>query len=146
MRATVECKKGSTVRYEYKDGVVTQSFVVKKPYIESYGYVEDTLQADGDALDCYIIGKGLDVGDSVDVVAVAAIICFDEGQRDDKYICIARGSRVSSWRLKHTIKKLVRAIRKYKKGAVVVGVKNSGSWMHYELTKYRKYKKIFIGG
>lgn len=146
MRAIVECIKGSKIRNEVMPSGYIQSFDIKKPWVESYGYIKGTLQADGDALDCYILGKDLAVGDEVDVAAVAAIVCIDNGCRDDKFICIKSGYKTSAKRIDRTIKKLVRIIRKYKKGTIVVGVRRTAGWMYYELLKCRTYKKLFSKG
>lgn len=147
MIAVVECVKGSNQRNEFIDGKMSYMFDVKKPWIENYGFLEDTLQADGDALDCYIVGKKhYEVGERVVVGAVASIICFDEGKRDDKMIVIDISCKVSWRRVNRLLKRLVHTIRKYKKGTVVLGVRKSPDWLYYELLKCHEYKELFSKG
>lgn len=146
MKAFVECTKGSKLRTEVVKGGYMTSFEIDKPWVANYGFIEDTLQADGDALDCYILGKPLEMLKDVDVAVVASIICFDNGVRDDKFICIPVGSKMSDRAITRTINKLVKTLRKTKPGMIVIGVRTSYSWLYYELVKYRSLYRLFNKG
>ncbi len=147
MIAVIECVKGGRQRYEFINGEMTYMFDVKKPWVENYGFIEDTLQVDGDALDCYIISdRKYEVGSKVSVGAVASIVCFDEGKRDDKMVCIDVACKISRRRIDRLLKRLVHTIRKYKRGTVVLGVRRSPDWLYFELLKCHEYKKLFSKG
>lgn len=144
MKAFIECAKGSKQRYEMVDGELKYQFEVKKPFLAAYGYLEKTRQQDGDALDCYVLGKNLEAGKSYDVLALCSIVCYDCGKRDDKLICITRDYDISAFRLDRLVKRLVRTIRKFKKGTVVFGT-ISGKRLYYEMLKCKVFDELFRG-
>lgn len=146
--ATVECEKGTKTRYEMsKDGIVFKS-KIKHRWVEAYGYVSRTLQVDGDALDAYIIGKGLKQGQEVLVAPLCLAIVYDNGVRDDKLITgvIAGGRRVNLDKVDKQIKKILKAISKYKTENKVVNVIFDKDAIKIEVQKYFLYQKWYGEG
>lgn len=144
MKAIVECLKGTKEKYELaQDG---SSFVLdrmlKRKWIANYGFIPYTLQADGDGLDCYIIGK-VRQAEVVDGLPICLIRCIDNMQVDNKLVCIAPTARGD---IKWTVKKIFKFIRKYKKNCFPVCITWKDSNIRYEIAKCKAYYKIFRGG
>lgn len=146
MKAVIECIKGRKERNEYVcDSKTLTTSYVKRPWVENYGFIKNTLQADGDELDCYILAGDIVYrpGTEVSVHAVADILCFDGGKRDDKFVCIVDGYDIKPEKLDRIIKRLVNVIRNDKPETIVLGVRNGARWMYHELIKCSVYNKVF---
>lgn len=56
----------------------------------NYGSVPDRRAPDGDPLDALVLGPACPRGQRVPVTAVGRVRFLDDGQRDDKLICLPR--------------------------------------------------------
>jgi inorganic pyrophosphatase len=88
----IEIEKGSNIKYEFNKQ--TQSLEVDRmllpPYVypHAYGFIPNTLAADGDDLDALIIHDGLlELGKTYDAYIVDALRMEDEKGMDEKVIC-----------------------------------------------------------
>lgn len=64
----------------------SEPFHLTYPY--PYGYILDTLNEDGDELDCYIItDRKYEAGDIVEAEPIGMIEYFDNGLADHKILC-----------------------------------------------------------
>ena len=123
LTAIVEASKGQTKRFE-KNNIHSQQLELtqdKKPkWLTNYGYIVGTYQEDGDEVDCFILGKPLEVAHSVEVTPVALIVFDDATKVDDKLICIQKP--YNKLLLGMMMNKLLRCIKKTKSNAKVLGV------------------------
>lgn len=144
LNAVIECEKGTKERYEKgKDGKLSFKGNVKRSWIEAYGFIENTLQADGDELDTYIIGRKLKRGDQKKVFPIMLIVCKDNGRQDNKLVCTTSERRKVS---KLLLTKLVRAVEKYKKGSKVFNVELNDTHIAYEVAKCKALRAHFEEG
>lgn len=143
MKAIVECTRGTRDKYELaQDGSFVLNRKLKRKWTTSYGFIPGTLQADGDELDCYILGK-VKQGQVVEVMPICMIYCIDNMQVDNKLICATKTARGS---IKYQVRKIAHFIAKYKKGCMVAGVSWNSNVTRYELAKCKAYCKLFRGG
>lgn len=143
MKAIVECTKGTIEKYELaQDGSFVFDRKLKRKWVASYGFIPGTLQADGDELDCYILGKAKQ-GQVVEVMPICMIYCIDNMQIDNKLICAAKTAGGS---IKHQVSKVAHFVAKYKKGCMVAGVSWNSNVVRYEIAKCKAYCKLFRGG
>lgn len=142
MEAVVECMKGTREKYEIKDSRLVLDRVLKRRWIAAYGFISNTLQADGDELDCYILGK-VAQGHKVEVLPICMIYCIDNAQVDNKLVCATKTARGS---IKRQVKRIAHFIAKYKKGCFMAGMTWSSDVMRYEVAKCTAYRKLFRGG
>ena len=144
MEALVECLKGTKEKYEKDEEKLVLNRYLKRKWITNYGCILNTLQADGDELDCYIIGKNLHRGQIVDTLPLCIIYCIDNGQVDNKVICAAPTAGKHNF---HTIvNRIFKFIEKYKKNSFPVFVSWRPQNITYELAKCKAYYNLFKGG
>jgi len=97
MKIRIEMPKGSKYKYEMKDGTLSLDRVLKECVPVNYGYIEDTLALDGDALDVFVASRSpLIPGSVVEVEVVGVYECLDQGVRDDKVLAILKGDYVNA--------------------------------------------------
>ena len=115
LRVLVECEKGSANKYEYDDKldimVIVRELNPKYKYIYNYGCIPRTLAGDGDNLDAIIIGSTLiRSGTVINALPIAIVRTIDEGQEDDKIICVPYYTKHG----KINIKKIMKYLKNYK--------------------------------
>ena len=147
MIALIECEKGTKEKYELKkdtDGSLSFNLdrMLKRKWIASYGCIPFTLQADGDELDCYILGKKLKRGEIHEVMPICMLYSADNGKVDNKLIVATAEATNIEWQ----VKRIIRFVSNYKKGSVVIGATWKESNITYELAKCKAYRKLFTGG
>lgn len=143
MRAIIECEKGTRKRFEKaSSGEIEFKCPIKHKWVEAYGFIEGTLQADGDELDAYILGRKLKKGEAYDVEPICMIICYDDSKSDDKMVCLVKGQKASR-NIDKRVKRIIHAVAKYKKGNVVMGAVYGEVNLQYEALKCSLYKKMF---
>lgn len=87
LKAIIEIPTGSKYKYEIKDGILTLDRVSNQKIPCNYGYLENTLADDSDALDLFIISsQPLEVGSRVEVTLLGGFKCSDNGISDDKLV------------------------------------------------------------
>lgn len=145
MKAVVECIKGTREKYELaEDGKsIILNRMLDRKWVESYGYIENTLQGDGDELDTYIIGRRLVRGEKVEVLPICIVYCLDNYQIDNKLICASRTARGN---IKARVRKILRFINKYKKGSYALYNSYKDINIRYELARCKALRKLFKGG
>lgn len=144
MKVLIECLVNTKEKYEIApDGVnFLLNRMLKRRWVANYGFVPSTLQADGDELDAYVIGRKLKQGQVVDVLPICMVYCVDNGVIDNKLICAAPTARHLRW----TAKRIYHFIKRYKKGSFPVLVSWKESNIRYEVAKCKAYAKLFRGG
>ncbi|NOY28178.1 MAG: inorganic diphosphatase [Oligoflexia bacterium] len=85
LRVRIEVPRGGLVKWG-ADGEV--DYVSPLPCPFNYGSVPDRLAPDGDPADALVLGPRLARGASLSVRAVAIVRFLDNGQRDDKLVCV----------------------------------------------------------
>ncbi len=90
----IEIQKGERNKYEYdkkmKRFVLDRVNGTAMAYPADYGYVPNTLCDDGDPLDgMLIIDESVHMGVVVPVRAIGVLYMIDDGEGDEKLICIA---------------------------------------------------------
>jgi inorganic pyrophosphatase len=118
MIATVEIPRGTTNKYEYDkfNGKLILDRVVSVPYPQSYGFINETLAPDNDALDVFVVAPDSIVPlTEVKITPVAMIEMLDNGVIDNKVIATVDGLSVNTW----TINNIMEFLRTYKSGTEV---------------------------
>lgn len=90
---TIEIPKGSQIKYEYdrKTGKVLVDRILYGPsaYPQNYGFIENTLDWDGDELDALVIAnQSFNTGVLVPVRILGAMEMIDDGETDTKLITV----------------------------------------------------------
>lgn len=90
IKVSIEIPKGSRVKYERNKETneieVDRILNFELPY--NYGFVPDTLWEDGDPLDAIVLGHfSLHPGVVANVVPVALVHMYDQGESDAKLVC-----------------------------------------------------------
>lgn len=89
----LEIPEGCQIKYEIKNGEVYVDRVVALGYPYAYGYLENTLAADGDALDVILLTKlPIMPGALVKVEPVGVMEMIDNGQEDHKILAVIEGT------------------------------------------------------
>lgn len=94
LKCTIEIPKKSLDKLEVNKatGKLELDRRLNQPIPEAYGFVNDTLVDDGDALDVFVVSNDdLHSLDVVNVVPVFVVIAEDQGVRDDKVIASVDG-------------------------------------------------------
>jgi inorganic pyrophosphatase len=94
--AVIEIPRGGRVKYELdKDlGVLRATRVLYGAvhYPANYGFIPRTLAEDGDALDVLVLGQEQIAPGSIVAARVVGVMpMLDDGERDDKVICVQLG-------------------------------------------------------
>lgn len=142
MQVLIECIEKTKEKYELApDGVsFTVDRMLERPWEANYGFVPKTLQADGDGLDAYVLGK-TSQGVVENCLPLCLIYTMDNGQVDNKLVCATVTAKCFSF--KHKINKIVRFINKYKKGSQAVLVSWKADNIRYELAKCKALYRLF---
>ncbi len=106
VNVVIEIQKGSVNKYEL-DKKTNRLFLdrvngtASLGYPTDYGYVPDTLCEDGDPLDAMlIIDESVPQGVVVPARAIGVLYMVDDGEKDEKLICVA-DKDVTKSHLKH---------------------------------------------
>jgi|BioPla2DNA2_1021312.scaffolds.fasta_scaffold123334_2 inorganic pyrophosphatase len=115
LRVLIECPKGTTHKYEYDDKlqrmVIVRDLHPRYKYIYNYGCVPGTLAKDHDQLDAIVLSKEpIKSGAVVNTIPVAIVRTIDNGEQDDKLICVPYYEKTGSIKLK----KIIKYLRNYK--------------------------------
>ena len=146
VKVLVECLKGTKEKYEKSTNGDTLILdrLLKRKWVANYGCILNTLQADGDELDCYIIGVKLDRGQVIDAMPICIIYVIDNMVVDNKIICAA--PTAGKYNINKLVKKIFRFIHKYKKNSFPVSASYKSANIQYELAKCQAYYNLFRGG
>ncbi|MCB9777158.1 MAG: inorganic diphosphatase [Alphaproteobacteria bacterium] len=85
----IEIRRGGFVKWGADGGV---DFVSPAPCPFNYGSVPAVAGADGDPLDAVVLGPGLRRGATVTCRVLGVVAFLDDGDRDDKLVCVPVGS------------------------------------------------------
>ena len=115
LRVLIECKQGSAHKYEWDDKinapVIVRDLASKFKYPYSYGTVPQTLAGDGDSLDAIVVtDEPVEPGTILNCKVLGIIRMIDNGEQDDKLLCVP-------FYVKHgtvNLKKIVRYLKNYK--------------------------------
>ena len=126
LRVLVECQKGSIHKYEYDPrGVLTVVRDLNKRYKYPYNYgcVPRTLAGDNDPLDVIVLSTEKFLPTTVlNCKVVGVIKMIDNGEEDDKILCIPSFSDLKKIHLKKLLKYLNNYKYPYQKGTETLGV------------------------
>jgi len=95
LHCLVEIPKGSRNKYEYDEemgAIKLDRFLFSSVvYPTDYGFVTDTVGEDGDPLDAMIcVSAPTFSGCVIQVTAIAVFRMTDDGEQDDKILCVPR--------------------------------------------------------
>jgi inorganic pyrophosphatase len=93
VNVVVEIPKGTSAKYEYDPlkGVFVLDRMLHSAmvYPANYGFIPNTIAADGDALDAVIYcSSPIDRGTMVECVALGSLNMTDDGVKDYKILCV----------------------------------------------------------
>jgi inorganic pyrophosphatase len=114
LHVIVEIPKGSRNKYEYDsamDAIKLDRFLFSSVvYPTDYGYIPDTLAADGDPLDAMVcVSEATFPGCFIAVQVVALFSMSDEKGEDEKVLCVPR--RDPNWNTITELEDLPRQLR-----------------------------------
>jgi inorganic pyrophosphatase len=93
---TIEISAFSYYKYEMKNGILVLDRPLNQAIPANYGYFNNTLAEDGDALDCFVLSKSSLVnGSECKVSILGAYKCLDQEVPDHKLICSLEGEIVN---------------------------------------------------
>jgi inorganic pyrophosphatase len=98
IHVVVEIPAGSCEKWEVTpDGerMALDRIVAYLPYPANYGMIPNTWYGDGDPLDAIVLGPAMQRGDVVVTRPVGILRMLDEGERDDKIICVVGSGPLS---------------------------------------------------
>lgn len=89
----IEIEKNSNIKYEFckKNNILVIDRILDYPYIYpySYGFIPNTLAADGDELDILIISDEYIANNKYyDVYIIGCLVMEDEKGMDEKILCV----------------------------------------------------------
>lgn len=129
VRVLIECQKGSVHKYEYDPrGVLTVVRDLDKrfKYPFDYGCVPNTLAGDNDALDAIVISEESYVPTTILNCRVVGLIkMIDNGEEDNKLVCVPYYSNIRKIKLKKILKYLNSYKHPYQNGTEITGIFNS---------------------
>lgn len=145
MKATIEIPKGSIYKYEIdkKSGklFIDRPLSIQVPF--NYGYINDTLAPDGDALDIFIISKeSIPPCTELEFEIMSVMICKDDGILDEKIIAFTKGDRLNCFNtidIREAVDQIRDYLEKYKKKFEVIEYKNS----KVAASLIEKYRKVY---
>lgn len=91
VEAIIEISKGSNIKYEYKEGKLHCDRILHTPvtYPFNYGYIENTLSGDSDALDIVVLcDEALLPTCSIKCRVIGVLFTEDESGEDPKVITV----------------------------------------------------------
>lgn len=130
IRVIIEISKGNSLKYELNSTgdylTVVREMHPKYKYIYNYGMIPQTLGGDNDPLDAIIIyDKPLIEGSVINCKVLGVVKTIDQGEVDDKILCIPYFSK----KKKVNIDKIIKYLNNYKypnqKGTEVIGLLDS---------------------
>lgn len=147
LTAVVEAKKGQTKRFEKHqiNDKEMELLADKKPkWLNNYGYIVGTYQEDGDEVDCFILGKALNIGKAVEVQPVAMIVFDDDAKVDDKLICIQKSYNKILLGLR--LHRLLKCIKKTKPNSKVLAIVKDKQLIQAKIDRAQSLYRVLIGG
>ncbi len=95
MLVQIEMTAGTKFKYEFKNDELVVDRVLKHAVPLNYGFVPNTLCADGDPLDVFVLSSEPIVPNSKVFVKVLGVFkCVDNGEQDDKLLAVVDGDFV----------------------------------------------------
>ncbi len=119
MKCTIEIPTHSYIKYEIKDNKLLVDRIIDYPYPANYGFVNNTLWDDGDALDVFVLGLPLHPTSQVEITPFAVIEMYDKGVSDYKLLASFNPKQTLKTNMVETI---VSFLRTYKKGTEIRSV------------------------
>lgn len=119
IQGIVEIPKGSNYKYEIDkpSGLLVLDRVLELHYPYNYGFIQDTLSEDGDALDVFIHTESpIHPLTRVNLEVVGVIEMTDNGVEDNKLICLIKDS---SHPFDSSFSQISYFLNNYKKGVVI---------------------------
>lgn len=120
VEVVIEMPTGVPYKYEVEKGTgaLILDRVLNQPVPFNYGYIPDTLAADGDPDDIFVIADmSIYPLTRVSAQLVGRFQCLDQGIQDDKYVGVLIGQTFS----KDDIDDIREYLRTYKEGFQVLG-------------------------
>lgn len=134
-KAIIEISSGSRSKYEIdkESGLLTLERELELPYPANYGFVPNTLSADGDALDIFVISHyPIDPLTVIRYKLVGHIAMLDQGIEDDKLI-----ATLPNYDQYVDVSAIVLFLQKYKKGTEIVSLSLNDVGAREALTRAR---------
>ncbi len=96
IKVLIQAQAGSSDKMRYDEKTLTPIEVgrVSRPYPFAYGFVLATTAADGDNVDCYVLGDGgPKSGSIVDCEVVGLLEQIESGEPDHKVLAVVVGQK-----------------------------------------------------
>lgn len=141
----IEIPQNSLIKYEY-DKETKALFVdriLKSPVPFNYGYVPDTLSADGDPLDAFVLGDmPIHPLARVNARVVGVFRCIDNGEEDDKLVCSMGSEPYFSWEVDSGIDVIRSYLENYKAGFQVLSYEGKEAAIKTLLSSGTKFECV----
>lgn len=129
VRVLIECTKGSVHKYEYDPrGVLTvvRDLSKKYKYPYNYGCIPNTLAGDNDPLDAIVVSSEAFVPTTIINCSVVGMVkMVDNGEEDNKIICVPAFSNIKKLNLRKILKYLDHYKYPHQEGTKILGVYNN---------------------
>lgn len=145
MKFVTEIPKNSNLKYEIKNGILTLDRVIDVQAPHNYGYIEGTLEDDGDPLDAFLIlPYPLIPGTVVEASPFTGFECIDQGVKDNKLILFPKfNSQIIDLNDDLPITTIEYYLKTYKKGFEVIRQLNfTETAMVYQKAATKTYKDL----
>ena len=146
LRVLIECEKGSVDKYEYDSETESMAIVrdldKKYPYPFDYGFIPQTLAGDGDALDAIVVvDKTAHEGTLLNCRVIGIFRMMDNGEVDDKILCVPFYVQHGSIPLKRITKFLEEYKYPYQKGTTLLGFEGEDAAIEAIAAAHSKWKE-----
>ena len=146
LRVLIECEKGSVHKYEYNPETESMAIVrdlnKKYPYPFDYGCIPQTLAEDGDALDAIVvIDKTAHEGTLLNCRVIGVFRMIDNGEVDDKILCVPFYVQHGSIPLKKITKFLEEYKYPYQKGTRLLGFEGKDTAIEAISTAHKRWEE-----
>lgn len=129
IKAIIEIPKDSRYKYEVSkfSGALQLDRPLNQAIPHNYGYIPDTICADADELDIFVISEHpIPSLTEVHVDILGVYRCRDGGVSDDKIVAILPGEYLSKEEISVAISNICLYLKTYKDGFVVDSYENAG--------------------
>lgn len=119
IKAVIEISKGSHCKYEInkETNILELDRIIYPAYPFSYGFIPNTLQLDGDALDVFVLfDEPLQPLSQVTIDIIGVLKCIDNGVQDDKVIAVIKNTNMAEITQEKSVERIKSFLRAYKPG------------------------------
>lgn len=125
LTAIIEMPEGTTDKIEVKNGSPIVDRVISIPVPANYGFIPNTMAADGDPKDIFVVSQvPLKTMDQVEVKVIGEFLCTDQGVEDNKLFALKANEEFDKLTVLKNMTQIGDYLLNYKPGFKILGYKN----------------------